>query len=784
MERNNQLHTKKPLLRRLVALLCILTLILTAIPLVSIRASAHIPIYAKTETAVNLRSGVGTQYSVIQVMKKGTTVTMLNRSNPNWYKVRLGDGTIGYCYAANMDVLNDCTPNDYLNFRTGPSTSYRIIRTLVPGTRLDIIAFSGSSWLKAKASDGTVGYVCTDYVDYIENTSITLSTGTSLTASSYFALSETKATIAKGRKIVLAATGAKGTVTWTSSNEEVLRYVSEGAFKGIAAGTAKITATDTKSKQTVTCQVTVVDTDYRFIYLEESSHKLEIGQSFTLKGSTEPEGGKYTLTSSDTSVATVTSSGVVKGVGAGTAFITASDKTGIVTASCKVTVTPKGGITLSQSSVSVNAGSAVRIGITKVPSDLDVTWTSSNTSVAGVNDGLVSGLRAGTAVITAADATGKIKAKCTVTVNAVSSGSVYLSRSTATTTAGKTIYIKGYNGSKWASSDTTIASVWDGFIETKKAGRVAITYTNSAGQKAICVVTVTDAAPVRFSYSSPNSATLNSKITLIAITDRKRTDVSFTVKDGSSTSVPATTRTVDGNTIIWKGTYTATKAGTFTVNTYAKYNGVWSTCTDGTCDIFVANKNSASEVGLKKLRASDAVISFIASNEGFVSGITYDYMANYIPTLGHGQVVWEGECFYNNMTRSEAFALLVRSVNKLNFTSDVNSMLINNYAYFNQQQFDALVSFSYNLGTGWTYGSDLKSILLNAYAPNGTRNLNYVNKNKLINEMLAYHHAGGNCYYGLLYRRADELEMFLYGDYVHDGRNNKYNFPSPYCLSF
>ena len=65
-----------------------------------------------------------------------------------------------------------------------------------------------------------------------------------------------------------------------------------------------------------------------------------------------------------------------------------------------------------------------------------------------------------------------------------------------------------------------------------------------------------------------------------------------------------------------------------------------------------------------------------------------------------------------------------------------------------------------------------------------TRDLNYVNRNALINEMLAFHHAGGNCYYGLLYRRADELEMFLYNDYAPDGRSNNHNFPNPYCISF
>ena len=768
------------------AVICVLALILTAVPLVSLRASAHIPIYGKTETSVNLRTGAGTEYASLQVLKKDTTVTLLDRSNPSWYKVRLGDGTIGYCYAASMDILNDCKSTDYLNFRTGAGTNYSIIRTLAPGTRLDIICFAGKSWLKGMTSDGVIGYVCTDYVDYIEDASIKVTTSTSQAAQSNFTISETKATIAKGRKVVLTAQGAKGTVEWNTSDEKVARLVSDGSFKGVATGTATLTATDTKTKQTLKCQLTVVQTDYRFIYLDSSEKKLEEGQSFTLTGRTEPEGGKYTLKSSNTAVATVSSTGVIKAVSAGTATITASDKTGVVTDTCKVTVTSKGSISFTQSSYSVNAGSSVRIGINKSPASLEVTWASSNNNVASVNNGLVSGLSAGTTVITASDSTGQLRARCTVTVNSVSAGYVSLSRYKATTTAGKTIYIKGYNGSKWETSDSSIATVWDGFIETKKAGRVAISYTNSYGQKAICVVTVTDPAPIKFAYSSPNSATLNSKVTLVAITDKKRTSVYFNVYDGgaSPTMIQATSRTVDGNTLIWKGSYTPKQAGTFTVKAYAKYNNVWSTCSDGSSDIFIANKTSTKDVGLKKLRASDAVIKFIADNEGYVPAITYDYLSYNIPTLGHGYVVWEGECFYNNLSLNEAFALLVRSINKLSFTSDVNSMLINNYIYFNQQQFDALVSFSYNLGTAWTYSSDLKNILLNAYAPDGSRNLNYVNKNKLINEMLSYHHAANVCYYGLLYRRADELEMFLYGDYAHDGRNNKYHFPNPSCISF
>lgn len=288
---------------------------------------------------------------------------------------------------------------------------------------------------------------------------------------------------------------------------------------------------------------------------------------------------------------------------------------------------------------------------------------------------------------------------------------------------------------------------------------------------------------------------------------------------------------------------------------------MWETCADGKTDVYVTSKTHSATTGLSRLRASDEVIKYIGLKEGFVSGVTYDTLANNIPTLGHGYVVWEGQCFYDNLTRNEAYALLVKAVNEEVYSKRVNDMLIENNIRFNQQQFDALVSFSYNLGTGWTYSSDLKDILLNSYgnvssdatmtgkvtsrdglnlrssastsssiidvlvynesvtivnsqkynniwykvrtssgktgycsstylnvsASSSTaigRDLNYVNRNALINELLAYHHAGGVCYYGLLYRRADELEMFLYNDYEADGRDNNHNFPNPYCISF
>lgn len=67
-------------------------------------------------------------------------------------------------------------------------------------------------------------------------------------------------------------------------------------------------------------------------------------------------------------------------------------------------------------------------------------------------------------------------------------------------------------------------------------------------------------------------------------------------------------------------------------------------------------------------------------------------------------------------------------------------------------------------------------------ASGSERNFNYINQNALINEVLAWHHAGGKCYKGLLYRRIDELEVFLYGDYAQDGYLNKHGWTYPSCI--
>lgn len=761
-------------------------------------------------------------------------------------------------------------PDSKVSFNIGDT--YTITPTTVPAGFESSVKYKSSNTSVATVNSkgvvkavgaGSATITCYDKTEFITaDVGVTVNADS---ASTVMTISKKSATISIGKSVTLSATTSSGgTIKWSSSKKSVATVSGSGKVKGVKAGTATITAKDNLTNQTIKSKITVKAPDFTGIKVSPSSLLIRAGDTAAITPKTTPANMSASVKykSSDTSVATVTSSGVVKGIAAGTAKITCSDSTGAVKTTVNVTVSAPASptISISRTTASVNAGSSI-ILTANISDNSKIDWTTSANGIATVRNGIVSGLSAGTAVITASDSTGKFTASCTVTVYPVSSAGVGISRFTASTNVGKTLYIKGYGKNcTWASSDTNIATVREGFVYAHATGKVAISYCDAYGNKAICVVSVFTADAIKFTYSSPNSATVDSVVNLIAITDTKRTKVRFTVvENGYRETIYADEKKTDGNTYVWTAKYRVTSAGQHNYVAYA-YNGTaWSTCENGKADIWVTDKTDASQTGLDRLRASDEVIKFIGSWEGFVSDITYDVLANNIPTIAHGYVVWEGQNFYDHLTKNEGYALLVKAVNTDSYSSRVNDMLIGEGILFNQQQFDSLVSFSYNLGTGWSYGSSLKNILLNSYGPSmnsgtvygtvrangglnlrksyttasdvirvlkdgekvtlvsttkyngvwykvktttgetgycsGTylnltstgatvRDLTYVNKNALITEMLAYHHAGGVCYYGLLYRRADELEMYFYGDYAPDGRSNKYGFPNPSCISF
>ncbi len=249
----------------------------------------------------------------------------------------------------------------------------------------------------------------------------------------------------------------------------------------------------------------------------ESSVTLKVGEKYSLSASLVPSDTTDNITdwsSSDASVVTV-EGGVLTGKKTGNAVVTVTTNRGL---SKQVQVTVKLGVTsvaLDKTSVNINLGSSTQLEAVITPllaSNKQILWTSSDTSVASVVSGKVTGLKAGTAVITAASVdNSQAYATCKVTVLPSVSG-ISINKSKATLVAGKTVTLKAtaapanaYNKTvTWKSSNSKIASVnSNGKVTAKSGGKVTITAT-AGGKSVSCTVIVKPAKVKKLKVTAKN----------------------------------------------------------------------------------------------------------------------------------------------------------------------------------------------------------------------------------------------------------------------------------------
>ena len=244
------------------------------------------------------------------------------------------------------------------------------------------------------------------------------------------------------------------------------------------------------------------------IKINYTSLTMTAGTSFTLKATISPSNAtnkNVTWSSGNTTVAGMASGGVVKAKKAGTATITAKTTNG-KKATCKITVKAAPaptGVKLNASTLTMTAGTKYTLKATVSPSNAankTVTWSSSNTTVAGMAaGGVINAKKAGTCTITAKTSNGK-KATCKLTVKAAPAPSgIKLNASTLTMTEGTKYTIKATitptNASNknvtWSSSSPYVAGMGSGgVINAKCPGVCTITAKTSNGKTATCKITV------------------------------------------------------------------------------------------------------------------------------------------------------------------------------------------------------------------------------------------------------------------------------------------------------
>lgn len=257
------------------------------------------------------------------------------------------------------------------------------------------------------------------------------------------------------------------------------------------------------------------------VTLDKTSLSIEAGQTAQLTATVQPgnaDNQSVTWSSSDNNVVSVDATGKITANAKGSATITVTTADGGKTATCTVTVTEPAapvavtGVTLNKNNTTIYTGRTETLNATIQPADATnkaVTWTSNNTGVATVNNGVVTGVSVGSATITAKTADGGFTATCTVTVEeapivhptevSISKTSINLQiGGSETLTATVTPADANNKNVTWSTSDATMATVdKNGKVTGIKAGNATITATTEDGGKtATCSVTVTAGPPV------------------------------------------------------------------------------------------------------------------------------------------------------------------------------------------------------------------------------------------------------------------------------------------------
>lgn len=298
----------------------------------------------------------------------------------------------------------------------------------------------------------------------------------------------------------------------------------------------------------------------------------------------------------------------------------------------------------------------------------------------------------------------------------------------------------GLDAMRWTSSDPNVAVVgytmqYNGgeegaMIYGKSPGTATITFSNGGNVKASCTVTVGSPEAVRFAYGDQNTVAPGAKFRLIAVTDTARTGVKFQITDGPAPGTYETTTYemesrkssygLPTNTVrVFSREVSFAAAGVYTLRAYSKGSGSYSS-DYREFTVFVSSSNAGSTAtSFETRRASTEMLKVIANFEGSVPEIEDDVLAPKHPTVGYGYVVPVNRTFYNTLTSTELYALLADKVNNDGYTSAVNNFRSKYNLKMSQAQFDALVSFVYNCGSGTLDASQYYAAasMTNAAAP-------------------------------------------------------------------
>ena len=430
-------------------------------------------------------------------------------------------------------------------------------------------ANTGGTWSSSNTAVGTIGSASGHLTGITGGTTVityTIPSGCGTTATVNVTAHPTTSPITGPTSVAIGSTIPLTDLisggTWSSKFTSIATINSSGTVTGVTLGNDVISYSVSNSCFTnvVTYSVTVSN-----ITVAPIAGTLSVcsGSTTTLTDAT----ASGTWSSSNTSVATVGTSGIVTGAGVGTAIITYSVSTNSVTAT----------VTVNQAPAIISGAGSVCAGATMSLTDATVggIWSSASGNVSVGATGIVTGVTAGTATISY-NLTGCVTT-ATITINTMPSTIQGLTSECA----GTTITVSdATTGGTWSSSNVNATIDGGGNITGINAGAATISYTLAdgcyatysntvlaspsaiTGAGAVCIgsmITLNDITSGALSYTSSNNsvATVTSSGQVTGIAAGIAT-ITYTITSGCITTAVVTVNslpgTINGNSQVCAGT--------------------------------------------------------------------------------------------------------------------------------------------------------------------------------------------------------------------------------------
>lgn len=306
-------------------------------------------------------------------------------------------------------------------------------------------------------------------------------------------------------------------------------------------------------------------------------------------------------------------------------------------------------VELDRTSASMNVGDRIILKATVTPEDATettVTWSTSNPSVAVVNDGGVTAVSKGTAIITAS--CGGSSAKCTITVKEVEQNipvtGITLDRTSAQMNVGDVLTLKATvtpanaTASKvtWSTSDPSVAVVDGGKVTAVSKGTAMIT-ASCGGSSAACTVSVTSGTEVKSISIDSTWLSLNvgAESTILATVNPVVPGVEYVWSVGNGTGSVSIRDNGNGS-----ATVKAEAAGDVTLTVTVKGTSISASCEI----IIVSDKIEVISEDTKKNQdgtTTTTIVEKIDTGEGSITMKTTDVVKDSAGNVQGTEIVYE-----------------------------------------------------------------------------------------------------------------------------------------------